>query len=424
VPGGPVSLVDRRFGPILDLRRQRLGGSEPAWWLCTASLARHPVGALFNEVPPASAGTALDADEATARAVGEALERYSGLNSSPPFEQATLRQGGMTGRWPVCAGDEPCLPSFRAPPADTLLTHVAGQSVLDGTPVLVPAGFVCLGFRPVPPEPPVALPISTGLAFHPERHLAIWNGLCEVVERDAVMSSWWIHRPPAEIDPASAPRAVRERVSLLSERGMTARLYDVTTELGIPTAFCVLTADRYPHLVVGAATRASAAAASAKALDEVVSMRVALQGQEVGSGWDGVGAPRPLEGKPVSLVDHARWYGTGDRDGAFDFLLRSGQASVPFGRFAERSIAEPTGMESLAALVEGLQRHEVSVLWVDLTAPEVARYGTVARVVVPELLPLSPDDDCRWLGTTRLLLRAGITTASRRAFTPFPHPFA
>ena len=70
-------------------------------------------------------------------------------------------------------------------------------------------------------------------------------------------------------------------------------------------------------------------------------------------------------------------------------------------------------------MVDGL-----SVLWADLTAPDVADLGFVVRVVAPELVPLSPDDRIRWLGTARLLGRARLVDATRAAFTPYPHPFA
>lgn len=421
-----ASLVDQRFGPLLDLRRQRLGGPEPPWWLCTCRLARHPIGSLYNENPPGTAGTSLDADEAAARCIGEALERYSGLNVVLPILRASLRAGGLLGRWPVCAPDEPCVASLRSPPSDVPLTQVPARRLSDGGNVLVPAGFVCLGFRPDPPEPLITLAISTGLAFHSELHQAIWRGLCEVIERDAVMSAWWIHKPVPEIDCGTAPRVVRDRLELLRSRQMTARLYDITTELGIPTVFCVLTAERYPHLVVSAATRASPAAACAKALDEVVSMRVAVQTENFERTLGRGGTPDAGREKPITLVDHAHWYASGNRAEAFDFLLRPSpdRTALPYERLAERSIDEPNNLESLARIAQRLQAIGVTVLWVDVTAPEVQPFGAAVRVVVPEAVPLSPDDDVRWLATPRLLARAGAAVATKAAFADHPHPFA
>ncbi len=416
-----AGLVDKRFGPVLEFSCQRLGGNEPPWFLATTAVARHPIGALHNEVALSSAGTSLSAEEAESRAIGEAIERYSALNAAASFEllfeRATLREGGLADRWPVCAPDEPCSPLFRSLARDVPLTQVRMRRLGDNASVLAPAGFVFLGFHPLPPEPPVTLPISTGLAFHPERHQAIWRGLSEVLERDAVMTAWWLHRRLPEIDMTDAPYGVTSRLEHLAAAGMTARLYDITTELGVPTAFALLQSPRYPHLVVGAASRATADAAAAKALDEVVSMRVALQ-------VDAPTAREPGAAPPATLVAHARWHAGGNRDGAFDFLLASGLAAIPYRRFAERSIAEPADMAALDRLAQRFGIEELPILWVELTAPEMRALGSVVRVVVPGLVPLSPDDRIRWLGTTRLLRRAGLAAASRGGFARHPHPFA
>lgn len=418
---GLAGLIDQRFGPVLELTHQRLGGHEPPWFLSTACMARHPVGALYNSTALTSAGTSIDAEEAARRAMGEAIERYTALNVIIPSELATLREGGLLDLWPVCAPDEPCEPAFRTLAADVKLTQVRMRRLGDGASMLVPAGFVCLGFHPEPrepPEPPVTLPISTGLAFHPERHQAIWRGFCEVVERDAVMSTWWLHRPVPEIDMTGAPYGVSARLGRLAAAGMSARLYDITTEIGIPTVFCLLQSSRYPKLVVGAASRASADAASAKALDEVVSMRVALQTPDPDAETDARTA------RPASLIAHARWHAEGNRDGAFDFLLHSELAPVHYQEFAERSMAEPADFAALDARAEELGVDALPILWTEFTAPEMRSLGSVVRVVVPGLVPLSPDDRIRWLGTPRLLRRAGLTRATRSGFARHPHPFA
>jgi hypothetical protein len=81
-------------------------------------------------------------------------------------------------------------------------------------------------------------------------------------------------------------------------------------------------------------------------------------------------------------------------------------------------------MEGLDRFALELGIEEASILWIDLTAPEMREFGTVARVVVPELVPMSPDDRVRWLGSARLLRRAGVAAATRSAFARQPHPFA
>lgn len=406
--------ADGLFGPITGASRQRLGTPEPRWWLSTVDLARTPVGNPFMPEPAAGSGTSLSAEEATDRAVGEAMERLCGLAWLPEFEFATLAEAGLSEDWARCAEWEDAPESLKHPPPHVPVLSVRAKRLADGSDVPLPAGQVMLGYRPPPEEPQVAVSISTGLAFHPDPVQAIWNGLCEVFERDAITSAWWLHQPVPEIGvDADAPHSVVERVRRFADAGMDARLYDISTEVGPPTVFCVLRAARPPRLVVGAATKASVTDACGKALDEAVSMRIALAGDP-----DREGAPA---GDPTSLIEHARHYADAPDHPAFGFLGAAG--TLPFADLLARSTEPPRTREDLAALGARLASDGLTAAWVDVTIAEVRPYGTAVRVVVPELVPLSPTHGIRWLATSRLLRRAA-RHSDFRAFTDQPHPFA
>ncbi|HET9650506.1 MAG TPA: YcaO-like family protein [Microlunatus sp.] len=353
--------------------------------------------------------------EASARAVGEALERYCALTAVVEPVTAKLRDSIFRDAWPRCNVDEGAPTPFTTPPLDAALSSVRLRRLSDDTEHSVPVGHVLLRHVPAHPEPPVTIPISTGLAFHPDLVKAIWAGLCEVVERDAVMSFWWIHEPRPRIDLRDAPHSLIERASRLSVRHMAAYLFDVTTELDIPTVFCVLTSPTYPRLVVGAAAKASAEEACAKALDEVVAMRVALRAQPERRRDDMPVTP------PHTLIDHALYYASDPEHSAFqDILLTAG--SQPFRAFARRTMSQPSGMGDLRRVAARLEAQGATTLWTDLTTAEVRAAGRVVKVVIPELLPLSPRDDVRWLATPALQRR--VKAAGKAQFTAHPHPFA
>jgi ribosomal protein S12 methylthiotransferase accessory factor len=411
---------DPRFGPLGIVTRTRPGAPEPDWWHSRCTIARVPVGNPFSPEPLLSAGASIEAGEALRRALGEGIERYSGLTAIVRGEPATLRETGLADRLPRCAPDEPCMPSLRDLPLDTPLTHVRARRLDDDREVLVPAGCAHLHFAPAPPEPPVTLPISTGLAFGRDLPGAIWAGLCEVAERDAIMMMWWTRSRLPEIDCAGAgvPAALADRLARLDAAGLRARLFDMTTEFRVPGVFAVLTGARSPWLVVGAACHADPGRACAKALDEVVGLRDGLRAARPGD-------PAPLlPGDVRRLADHARFYVDAPQHPAFAFLLDGPREAVPFAVFARGpwwiAPADPAALARFAAerAAEGL-----TILWIDLTAPEAGAFGAVAKVIVPEMVPLSPDHAIRWLATPRLLRRAGLTTARAAAFNPFPHPF-
>lgn len=420
-PGGPLAAVstwvDGRFGLLGEVHCSRLGHPEPGWWYCGGGLARYPVGNWFSPDPASSAGTSTDREEALWRALGEGVERYSALNAPIDGVPLTLRETGLAARLPVCAPDEPCPPSLRALPLDAPLTQVPVRRLADGREEFVPAGFVHLNFHPEPPEPLVTLPISTGLAFHTDPPTAIWSGLCEVAERDAVMSMWWRRAALPEIDCTGpdVPDDVADRVERLTHAGLHARLFDMTTDFRVPSVFGVLSGERYPRVVVSAACRSDPARACTKTLDELVAMRIAMRGRQ-----------ESVPDIPRRLEDHALRYAHRGPHPAFDFLLDPGtRDAISFAAFAGQPWWEQPGdMAALAARAGDLAEHGLTVLWADVTAAEAAGIGTVVKVIVPEMLPLSPDDAIRWLGTPRLLAQAGVTTARSSHFNPHPHPFA
>jgi len=427
VVGLAASWVDGRFGPLAGIRCSRIGPPEPRWWVCSAPLARSPVGNPFSAESSAGAGTSIFREEALTRAAGEAIERHSGLNATVHGERMTLLDAGLAGRIPVCGPEERCPPSCRVPPLDVPLLHVSVRALADGREAWLPAGFVHLSYWAVSGEPLVTLPISTGLAFHRDVQSAIWSGLCEVVERDAIMGMWWVGAAVPEIivdagEVGSIPDALAERLERLAEARLEARLFDITTDVGLPTVFCAVTGEHAPCIAVGASCKADPGEAVTKAIDEAIGTRIALSSLPPGPSSGSV----HIETEPISrLVDHAAFYADPANRVAFDFLLQSERPRVPYGSFAAGSWpGAPRDMASLALFGAQLADQGLTVLWADVTAPEADSMGTVAKVVVPEMVPLSPVDDIRWLGTPRLLARAAASGTDRSRLNPFPHPFA
>jgi hypothetical protein len=153
-----------------------------------------------------------------------------------------------------------------------------------------------------------------------------------------------------------------------------------------------------------------------KALDEAVAVRVGCRGDR----WSKA-IPSLTTFSWVRLLEHhmmlyAGWKGTP----AMDFLLR-GERAVTYGEFAGQDWwPAPAGLTDLVLIAKRLASKGITVLWIDVTAPEATKFGSVVKVCVPEMLPLSQDHNARWLGTPRL--RKGLRQGA--GVNPFPHPFA
>jgi ribosomal protein S12 methylthiotransferase accessory factor len=408
-------LADARFGPVVSLVETRLRAPLPRWHVVTCTLARTPPGTYFQPQPATAAGVHLDQDVAMRSALGEAIERYSAL--SAPLDVVTMAagEGGFYGRTPVCAPDEPCLPSLRGVPAGTPLGHTPVRRLADDRVEYIPAGYIYLNFMVQPPEPLVTLPISTGLAFDPQLWRALWRGLCEVIERDAMMLMWFRKAtPPRIVIDRTAPDFVCLRLEECARAGCETYLFDITSDIAIPAVFCILLERDGIYASVGACCHELPAAACAKAIDEAVSVRSMLKPY-----------PGPVLAQDFTslhqLEQHAALYASPQAAPMLAFLI-DGPPRICYDRFNERSVAPPQSIDQVSVWAEELSGCGLDTVWASVTSDDLAHLGHVVKVVVPQMVPLSQSHSIRWLATPRLGDGTqGLTAATAN---PDPHPFA
>jgi ribosomal protein S12 methylthiotransferase accessory factor len=408
-------LVDARFGPVVSLLETQMRAPLPRWHVVTCNLARTPPGTHFQPQTATAAGVHLDPDAAMRSALGEAIERYSALSAPLDAVRLPAGEGGFYGRTPACAYDEPCIQSLRGVPADTLLIHTPVRHLADNRVEYIPAGYIHLGFVPQPQEPLVTLPISTGLAFDPELWRALWRGLCEVIERDSMMLMWLRKAtPPRIVIDRTAPDFIYVRLEECARAGCEVYLFDITSDIAIPTVFCILLKRDGIYASVGACCHELPAAACAKAIDEAVSIRSFLRPY-----------PDPVPVKDFTwlhqLEQHAAIYASPQTAPMLAFLTED-PPRVFFERFNERDVAPPLSLDQVRAWAAELSGHGLDVVWTSMTSDDLAYLGHVVKVVVPQMVPLSPSHSTRWLATPRLGDGAhGLTAVTAN---PAPHPFA
>jgi ribosomal protein S12 methylthiotransferase accessory factor len=420
------ALVDDKFGPLFRFRLEKLQRPKPEWWFATASVARYPIAAWSTQFASAAGGASLDRQEATARCLGEGAERYAALNSLTTLETRVRPSADSAlHRFPKCHADEASWSSFKGIDPAEHITQTPVKHLGTDAVVWVPAGYVHLGFVPSEPERPVTLPISTGLAFSPRLPQAIWRGLCEVAERDAIMLSWLSNRPKAVL--ALAANAVddaltaeiRYRLEALRAIEITPTLFDISIDFRAPVVLCILHSETFPVLSAGAACHEDPARACCKAIDEAVAVRLAIpQTRSKVRHTDDFGAIDTLE---AHAMLYARWP---DSPAVKDFSLNA-REHRPLGDFLASSFAPaPNSLTELRDVAERMSGEGLTVLWADLTTPDLKGLGHVVRVLVPEFMPLSQRHDARWLATPRLhhFLRA--VGASLADINIYPHPFA
>jgi len=233
---------------------------------------------------------------------------------------------------------------------------------------------------------------------------------------------WWCRDHVSEIVvDRKAPEFLKERMDRLRHVDLEGHLFDISTDLRVPTVFAVIRGARVPYFVVGAACHEDPATACAKALDEAVSGRVASRFK----GWTGTVSSLTGFDWVQRLEHHMLLYANWRDTPGFEFLLRNANDRHPFEVFANQDwMSPPTTMTALKKLAVSLKGAGLDVLWADLTSEEAEPFGTVVKVFIPQMVPLSQDHRVRWLASPRLNRRRSNQAATGDGFNPLPHPFA
>lgn len=285
----------------VPLYSDRICGPEQTWSRIEALLPRFGVTRLsrltgldrvgipvWNAVSPnarsivINQGKGITDIDAKVSAAMEALERAIAGEPLVPVRQASRRDFATAG--------ETCLPldifvaANRAfVTEDETLEWFAGHDIVTGERVWVPRASVCLDRTDTAPR---FWQSSDGLASGNSETEATLHGLLERIERDA--DRLWRLLPRAKrlataIDPtALADPVVDALVDRLRDAGLELRLFDITSDIAIPTYAAVLgdtgllekKQPLFHDATIGYGTHPVAARAMIRALTEVAQSRL------------------------------------------------------------------------------------------------------------------------------------------------------
>jgi len=326
-----------------------------------------------------SQGKGLDIDAAKASGLMEALETWHAERIKLPVRYATyadLRRDCTT----VDIAALPQISDSRFHDQRRML-WIEGRNLLDNGPMWVPYEMVHTDYTyPVPPGHG-CFPCSTnGLASGNHPLEAACHAVCEIIERDAV--SIWHHLPQQAREQTRIlldtieDEACCEALDRLQASGMDVAVWDVTTDLGVPSFYCLITEKigYGGHLGAGAGCHPSRGVALVRALTEAAQTRLTY----ISGSRDDL---LPEEFTQVGLDDKVA--------GARDILGRN-PPTRDFGHIP--TYLADTFEADLAWLMERLGSVGIEqVVAINLTRPEIR--VPVVRVVIPGLEAPHDDDD-------------------------------
>ncbi|MFI1740099.1 YcaO-like family protein [Streptomyces sioyaensis] len=377
-------------------------------------------------------GTALAAERAKLVSVAEALERYStcswhddDIRVAAEYELADQGEEFVSPRrWPQCSERELARADCGLVPYDPAvpIRWVRAWSLTRRSPVLVPAITVYLHMAPQSPSELFTRGITTGAAVHSDVRSAVLGGLLEVVERDALSLAWLqrLRLPRLDVDPELLKPLVRAYHETGTARHLEVRLFDATTDFGIPVVYAVQLSPHEDQVaqIVCATCDADPQQAVAKIYRELASLRVALR-KRVGAGQ----VRRPDDGT-VSVTGSAAYNASAERRHVFSHLLEGERGIRRLEELPDLSAeADP-----LATAVSRVAARGAEVLVADITTDEARQVGMHAvKVLVPEAMPLSFMHSERYLGTPRLYAAPtamGHESHGEESLNPEPQPSA
>ncbi|WP_324680441.1 YcaO-like family protein [Hymenobacter sp. GOD-10R] len=415
-----------KYAPIIDWGKRgntvtyshvrQTGGTDPKWWVGTAKLANNPIGRHFKNNMNASAGTSIYIKETLLRTIGETIERYSSTNSHLVDTPVMLPVDATKG-YVRCHSQEPSPPSYKSVTTPVPIEHTQVIRLADNSVDYLPSEHMHLGFMQYRNRPMHTSPISTGCAFFPDQVTAIWKGICEVVERDAMMRAWHTRQQCTRIDLNSIiDFDITERLHRIKDQGLALQVFEISSIVSIPVMYAILIGEEFPYYCVGASADASPERAIIKAVDEVVSIRTMAN-------WNGFRRQGERDYELFdwvnSLDKHMELYANWRDTPAFDFLLRQTAPAVTLPELRQQKawLQEPHSYAELQGIGQDLAAQGYDVYWKDVSIPDVKEFGYVTKVTVPQMIPLSQAFSCRWLSP--LFDDDTIATVN-----PYPHPFS
>lgn len=376
-------------------------------------------GPATDSVLDRSAGglSLADADLARLVAIAEGAERYAGRNYTA-LQPVTATASALDGpvldlaRLPRCSPAELAAGCpIRPPDPGQPIRWVRGFGIRTGDPVWVPAVMACYGLPPASDAERFWYRISTGCAAHFDPAEALVRGIFEVIERDAIAVSWLQRLPLPLLRAGQLSDSAGRIVTWADRHFIDAYLFDATTDMGVPTVYCLLVAphDDTVRQAAGCASARSLPAAAEKALLEAIGARQTSH----------------AAASTASLPSDGTWpMASAQRACAYDFLLSGARDRVAA---AERPALPAEPAEALRWLIRSLDRHDMPAYAVDRTPPEVAAVGlTVMAVLIPDLQPMSLDRRAQFLAHRRLYsapARMGYTAHREEDLNPWPQPF-
>jgi len=263
------------------------------------------------------------------------------------------------------------------------LGWIRGTNITENKECFIPAQLVYLYYKRQIDENFLTFPnITTGAAAGFDFESTLLRGIYEVIERDAIMGIYLNKISVPKLDLTTIKNAdVKELLAKCERYKLEMNVFDITTELGIPTIMAVLI-DRTgvgPAITFGAKSSVDINEALLGAMTEPFLTRTWLRME-----LEKKNIKIPKRSQEIkSILDRGLFWSPPSMIKELDFLLK---AKSVFFKNKSRVKKEK---KSLAYVLQTLKNNGLTVFGADITAPIFKEIGCVVyKVIIPNLQPL------------------------------------
>ncbi|OGZ96707.1 MAG: hypothetical protein A3I44_00340 [Candidatus Sungbacteria bacterium RIFCSPLOWO2_02_FULL_51_17] len=388
-----------------------------------------PAVSLISDHGITATGVAYSRAAAFRKAIGELVERtaliaphddsiargtFRELRSRGALDPAIFRAFSETQLW---------ADSTNAHEVDesSIFSWTECRALHTGRRHLIPAHLVYLRFRRAG-EPFIRQATSSGAAAGTSFEMAMYNGICEAVERDAFMIHWLNRITPPRIDPESVTAgSIRALLELCRKYNIDIHLLDLTTDLGIPVIGAAIRDNTPGRPVVHVSARCDL---DSEAALRTVILDVLRVGHQQSVSGEQILAVRE-KGTDLPGLEERRVYWCDRRqEGKANFFLRGARISFVHSSYAGAGMAE-----KFRRIKNVFMEHGYQVFYKDITTAAAQKAGlTVIMSLAPNLYPLYLNERYRYLGVRRLFdapVRMGALSSPKKEdeMNDTPHPF-
>lgn len=390
-------LHDWRYGPVGHVFRSE----NSAGALVSAELAL-----LTGTAGEGGYGRAATYPRAETIALYEAAER---LASSSPHNKRTVVRGAQRDLpdaldlREVGLHDPTLLdhPLFRFQPYDPSVSTdwVWSWQLNAQRPVLVPEHLAYWHIDPwgrAPVGPRFLYESSNGAAIGSTVEEAVLYGLLEVIERDAFLMCWYSKRPARRLIVDEEVPELRGLRGILAPLGYTLHLFDVTTEIGVPSVMSLVVRDDDdgPVAFFAAGAHCDPRRAVASAASEAVTNAVLRVRTDPATRIEFESTARRLLDdltQTRTLREHTALYNLPETRDWWSFLdLRSPGSTLTeaFGDWRAKWLRHDL-TDSLRAVLATCDAAGLDPLVVDQTDRSTPGAPSTVKVLVPQTLPMT-----------------------------------